>query len=268
MLDLFKKRDAIVNKGNLFRDLHSFVTDSREMDKEDILEKQMPVIKSTLGKLFFMENSYTFEELVTKVENFEEECNKHFKELEELNKKKKKFLEENKNKKKDKKFFIDLRKKNKDIEEANKRYNTSKEVLIILEDKEIKEKIKDFSEHASKMQFSKRKFSRKDIDKAIYDFLWIVNRMSIKNHKKEKITLDRKKSNKEEILSDQENIIDTELDKLIMMSEKALSEEDFFTADEIYRQLLRRYKISRPDIKKDLYEKMFSLWFKLYSHKR
>ena len=57
-----------------------------------------------------------------------------------------------------------------------------------------------------------------------------------------------------------------EIRKLITKAKTALKDNDFFTADDIYRKILSMYQQAHYDLRESAYEDLFNLWFRLYSY--
>ena len=177
MFSFLKKEELVsVNSQTVFNELQSLLSTQNPQSEKEIL-KSFSFMKQTLGEVFYIDYSYTFEELINKIENFNKECEKFYDRVEELNKKKNEFIIKSKNNKKDKNFFKKMKEFNNDIELINKKYSSHKIISTILKDENVKNKIADFCNNISTIRFSEQKISKNDIKKFDFDFLCIINRM-------------------------------------------------------------------------------------------
>lgn len=267
----FKKEDVIdYNRPVIFEELHSLLSTCKDFQTKETILKLVPLIKRAFGDIFFINYSYTFEELIFKIKNFDKECEKIFKRIEDLDKKKEDFILKGKGNKKDKFFFSQLKNIGKEIELENDRYNLFRAISKILEDPKIKDKIINFCSYLPILVFSGQKISGDELKKIIFDFLWIVNLMGYFRTNKENRGVFEKiiyKINKIKSLGEKGNEVQIdEIRKLISKAETAFKDNDFFTADDIYRKILSMYQQIHYDLRESAYEDIFNLWFRLYSH--
>jgi len=273
MLNHFKKEDVTdykidYNKLTVFGELHSLMSNCKDFQTNELMFKLVPIIKKTFGDIFFVEYTYTFEELVSKIKNFDEECEKFFRRIEKLNKKKEDFLLKHKKKKKDKNFFSKLKSIDKEIQLEDKRYNSSRAISKILEDSGIKNKIFSFCNHLSTLEFSGQKISKEELTKIVFEFMCIVNQIySYTNErrtgqfKKAKYKINKifgsstKKNNTVQISG---------LPKLISEAETFIKNNNLVGAEQIYKKILEVYEQSPHILRRAAYGQLFNLWFNLY----
>ena len=273
MLNHFKKEDVIdykidYNKLTVFWELHSLMSNCKEFQTNELMFKLVPVIKKTLGDTFFVEYTYTFEELVSKIKNFDKECEKFFGRIEKLNKKKEDFLLKHKKKKKDKNFFSKLKSIDKEIQLEDKRYNSSRAISKILEDSGIKNKIFGFCNHLSTLEFSGQKISKEELTKIVFEFMCIVNQIySYTNEKRAgQFKKAKYKINKIFGLSTKKNntVQISGLPKLISKAETSIKNNNFVSAEQTYKKILEVYEQSPNILRRAAYGQLFNLWFNLY----
>lgn len=270
MLD--EKEDVIdSNRPFIFDEVHLLLSTCKDIQTKETILRLMPLIKRAFADIFFINSNYTFEELIFKIKNFDKECEKIFKRIEDLDTKKEDFIlqsKKNKKNKKDKTFFSQLKKIDKEVELENNRYNSYRAASKILEDVRIKDKIINFCNYLSILVFSSQKISKDELKKIIFDFLWIVNRMErCRTNKQNRGVFEKiiSKVSKKESPGEGGNGTQTEgIHQLIIKANISLQNNDFFTAENLYRKILSIYDRSPGNLRKSIYDIIFTLWFRLY----
>ena len=277
MSSYLKKEDVVdYNESSTLKELRLLLSVSKDLQPKDFILKLIPVIKNAFKDILFIDYDYTFEELNFRIKNFYKVHEKIFKRIGDLNKQKDDFILKSKKDKKNKNFFSQLKKIDEEIELENKKYDSCREISKILEDEQIKNKILNFCNYLSILQFSNRNISKREVEQIIFDFLQVINRMYyFETNEKETGLLEKIKYKITKILepsnekddNEKEDIVKiNELPKLISEAETALRDKDFLTAEDIYRKILSTYKDFPYNLRKSIYEDLFNLWFRLYSY--
>jgi len=122
MFERFKKeamvnydKPEIANRSSILKELRLSLSEYNRNETEDFALKIISLIKNAFRDAFLINFHYTFEELNSRINNFDKECRKTFKKIEDLNIKKEEFVLNEKGIKTRKEFFSQLKNINNEI---------------------------------------------------------------------------------------------------------------------------------------------------------
>ncbi|HLG24848.1 MAG TPA: hypothetical protein VI564_08010 [Candidatus Nanoarchaeia archaeon] len=257
-------------------ELRLFLITYNDLQAENIKTGLIGIIKKDFSTIFQIEPNYTFEELKNRVLEYSNECKKIFNEIERLHKTKEELLLRYKNSKRDRDFYLKLAEQSDKIENENKRYNKCMGLLNVLENQEIRNELINYLDELTTIQFSKKKPTKHELTKLVFEFLWIANQIThhynknaesgIFNKIKRQLTNLISVSGKSD--ETQKHFPQEKLQHIISEAEKSIAGNDFERSKMIYKKILHVYPQIPHDLRKLIYKPMFNLWFSIYFQNR
>ncbi len=238
-------------------------------EQDESAAEVIAVLKKILCRLFFLDENYTFEDIMETLEHYDVIVASKFREIEELTKKKEAFVSEYKGKKKKRDFFAKLHEFKSMADNENKQYAVCMAIHEGLRQPEVKNSITGLCSRLSSMLFANGGVSSSELQQYMFECIWIANTLlfyheQVYQGKKIKQDISPSKISDGEKEENQENPEPRAIKRLIAKAQHAVDEKRILSAQEMYLHLLDIYlHLPRP-LKEAMYYDLFTLWFNVY----
>jgi hypothetical protein len=256
-----KKEDS----NRVIADLDLLISDYNSIQAETFIGKVVPLFKKVFGSVFFMEQEYTFEELIEAIRQFKDRSAKLETGIIALQQEEAAMLDKKNNVKRDEHFVQKIKELRTHISELNQEYHMCQRIAKVLEHKDVTDHLVSFCQKLSHLQFSGVKLSHEHYTTIFFNFLWILNQfmfefkeMPRKNGIARFLKFPKKKY---DTLSFQD---------LMNHARESLDKDNIADATSIYNTILRQYTSLDKESQGSCYGELFILWFEIhfYHHRK
>ncbi len=242
-------------------DLDVLLSDYNSMTKEQFTGKVIPLLKKVLGTIFFMDDSYTFEELVETIGHFRNSCARIETDIVSLQQEQASLLDKKNKTKHDQNFLSRVKELRSKIETMNRQLGNCQRIAKVLQTPRVEENLIRFCRQLSHLQFSPMPLDKQAYTALFFNFLWLVNQFMFDFHEMPKQGLSH-------FLRLKKNYDAYSIDQLIEHAQEALIDEDVSQATQAYNAILKQYGCLDKNQQARVYGDLFILWFELHFYEQ